>query len=368
MDLVYTLCQTTDFIISGSRDQTIRVWNTATRRLAYPPLTGHNSSVFHVVADHEADILVSCAGNGSLIIWQLSTGRRKNHVSQAHSDSILSIKLNSKYLISTSKDCTAKIWARQSLEQPREQQMSEPFPHSVLRGHSASINAVVLTEEEAITACGDRKIRVFNLDSGTCIQQMSSHEKTIASLSISADGQYIISAGGDADIVIHHKQSGRAIARLKGHNDLVRALMISHGDNLIVSGSYDETVAIWAFKEDEVWKKERSLDVKETQRILGLDLLERQRSLDFTANIRQAVTTGTENAALSSGRVFCIISTKQRILCGAGCTIVGWEFASQSLAEEEEEEEEERPTRTQSSESRKMGKRRQLFQHIKDRF
>ncbi|KAF2024608.1 WD40 repeat-like protein, partial [Setomelanomma holmii] len=271
-DLVYTLCQTQIFIISGSRDQSIRVWNASMLRLEYPPLMGHSSSVFSVAADDGQDIIVSCGGDGSIIFWQLSTGEMKKKIPQAHADSVLNVKLSDQYLVSASKDCTAKIWSRASWEPSGERRASEPFPHSVLRGHSAPVNAAVLSANEVITACGDRQIRVFDIGSGQCLRQMSSHEKTIAALTISDDGQFIISAGGDADIVIHHKTSGREVARLRGHENLIRTVIAIAESNLIVSGSYDETVAIWACNEDGVWKKERSLDIKETQRSLGLDL------------------------------------------------------------------------------------------------
>jgi F-box and WD-40 domain protein 1/11 len=85
---------------------------------------------------------------------------------------------------------------------------------------------VVLTENEVVTACGDRQIRVFDIDTGTCVRQMSSHEKTIVSLALSADGQCIVSAGGKIDVFIHHKQSGEVVSRLRGHQNLIRALMV----------------------------------------------------------------------------------------------------------------------------------------------
>jgi WD40 repeat protein len=134
------------------------------------------------------------------------------------------------------KDYTAKVWARSFLQSPGGRRENELSPHNVLRGHPAAINAVVLTESEAITACGDRKIRVFDIKSGKCIQQMSSHEKKIVSLALLNDGQYIVSVGGDCDVFNYHKQSGHVVSRLKGHYDLIRALMIIHEENLIITG------------------------------------------------------------------------------------------------------------------------------------
>jgi WD40 repeat protein len=364
-DLVYTMCQTQKFLLSGSRDQSIRVWDLIEQRLAYQPLKGHNSSVHSIVTDEESDIIVSCGGNGSIIVWQLSTGSMKNTFLEAHSAGILKLKLNAKHLVSASKDFTAKVWNRPLIDNPKYRRASEPFPQCVLRDHTAPVNDIVLTEFEIITACGDRLIRVFEIDGGTLIRKMGSHTKTVVALALSSDHAWIFSAGSEGDIVIHQKSSGQAVSRLTGHENLIRTLEFIPGCNLLLSGSYDETVAIWATNSEGLWKKERTLDVKETQRNLGLDLKERQRSHDFTEMVRTAVENGAEPAAISSGKVFCMLPRLNSMLCGAGCTIVGWSFSDDS----EEEEAELQPARTFASSSshkddKGKGKGRRLFKGL----
>ena len=91
--------------------------------------------------------------------------------------------------------------------------------------------------------------------------------------------------------------------------------MVIRAENLIVTGSYDESVAI------HMDLQQRSLDVKETQRVLNLYLKQQQRDLDFTLNVRHAVVTDTEATALSSGVVLRMLSRGSRFCVVQGALL-----------------------------------------------
>jgi WD40 repeat protein len=326
-DLVYALCRVGSLVISGSRDTSIRIWDTRSGRLRHQPLSGHRGSVHCVIADETRDLLVSGDNKGRIISWKLSTGALQQDFPKAHESCVVGVALNKRYLVSASHDRTAKVWDRNTLLAHEEGGKSDISPKKVLRCHTSAILALVLTEEKAITAGNDCRIRVFDLDSGACLKTISSHKNFIATLALCQDKRHVISAGEDRYILIHDIESGDLVAKLEGgHRDIVRTLLVVPSSTIFISGSYDETVVIWAQNEDGNWKQERVLDVPKAQRSLGLDKLVRQRGYDLTESLRNAAEAGKDAGVFSDSKVFALCSNGRQILCGAGSTILGWDF------------------------------------------
>lgn len=326
-DLVYALCQVGDLVISGSKDKSIRIWDATSGRLRHQPLLEHRSSVHCIIADETQDIFISGDSAGRILSWQLSTGALQQDISKAHHGCVMGVALNDRYFVSASHDCTAKVWDRSIVLAHGDTKGGEPFPRKVLRGHTSAILALVLTDEKAITAGKDCKIRVFDLDTGTCLKKISSHENLIVTLAICKDQQHVISAGADPDILIHNVDSGDIIARLEsGHGHIIRSLLFIKDEDIFVSGSYDKTVVIW--QQDGVgnWERERVLDVSKAQRNLGLDKQAQQNDYDLAKSIQHAVKRGKDVDAQSRSMVFSLCSNGRQILCGAGSTILGWDF------------------------------------------
>lgn len=60
-ECVYTIQYSGKYLVSGSRDRSIRIWNLDTQRLIHPPLLGHSASVLCLQFDErpEHDLVVS---------------------------------------------------------------------------------------------------------------------------------------------------------------------------------------------------------------------------------------------------------------------------------------------------------------------
>lgn len=278
-ECIYTIQYSPRFLVSGSRDKTIRKWDIKTRRLIGQPMTGHHGSVLCLQFDESPgeDIIISGSSDSNIIIWQFSTGKVIKTISRAHAEAILNLKFNKKYLVTCSKDKLIKIWNRYELSAsmpdypfsskhlfgynriiptPGQQppiaaslRVQDPIyttilPYStiqVLHGHVAAVNAIQLHGDEIASASGDRVIKIWNINSGTCEKTMLGHTKGIAC--IQYDGKTVVSGSSDFSIRIFDRYSGADIYTLGGHQGLVRTVQASR--DRIVSGSYDETVRVW---------------------------------------------------------------------------------------------------------------------------
>lgn len=267
-ECVYTIQYTGKYLVSGSRDQTLRIWDLDTQRLIRRPLSGHNGSVLCLQFDAspEEDIVVSGSSDTDVIIWQFSTGRLLRRISKAHELSVLNIKFDKRYLVTCSKDKLIKIWNRQSLQpgddaypirgveggakfppyildlstihDPRDLQVNftydqlVPLPeYSLIMTidlHAAAVNAVHIYKDELVSASGDRDIKVFNIRTGAQTALCKGHNKGIAC--VQYDGIRIVSGSSDDTIRIFDPKSQAEVGCLQGHFKLVRTVQASFGD------------------------------------------------------------------------------------------------------------------------------------------
>ena len=266
-ECVYAIQFSGKWLVSGSRDRTVRVWDLETKRLRYPPLLGHEKSVLCLQFDPSPseDIIMSGSSDTSVILWRFSTGELIHRIPHAHDDSVLNVKYDKRYLVTCSKDMVIKVWNRRDLlptdpDYPSvykganvtypsyiidttymspstleadiaNGQIQKLAPYSLLmtiEGHLAAVNSIQITDDEIVSASGDRLIKIWNIHNGTCKKTLVGHEKGIACVQF--DGRRIISGSNDNTVRIYDHASGAEVACLQGHGSLVRAVQAGFGD------------------------------------------------------------------------------------------------------------------------------------------
>jgi F-box and WD-40 domain protein 1/11 len=260
-ECVYTIQYSGKYLVSGSRDRTIRVWNLDTQRLIHKPLTGHSASVLCLQFDErpEQDIIISGGSDCRIILWQFSTGRIIKEIEKAHHESVLNLKFDDRYLVTCSKDKTIKVWNRkeimptdntypsstmksgakfpsyiinmQDYVESQHLYLKPLLPYSLimtLEGHGAAVNAIQILEGNIVSASGDRSVKVWNVRTGACVRTFSGHSKGIACVQF--DGRRIVSGSSDETVRIFDQATGAEVACLKGHTNLVRTVQAQFGD------------------------------------------------------------------------------------------------------------------------------------------
>jgi len=267
-ECVYTIQYSGDYLVSGSRDKSIKIWKLSTQR-CLQTLTGqHDQSVLCLQFDPAADIIVSGGSDSYVVIWKFSTGEVIKKMTTAHRESVLNLRFDDRYLITCSKDKTIKIWNRKPImsDDPIVPQMSraqfaqdppvllEPYTLlGTLGGHGAAVNAIQIYKDTIVSASGDRTIRMWNVQTGQCLKDFNGHIKGIACVQF--DGRRVVSGSSDNTVRIFDAATKGEVACLQGHTNLVRTVQARFGDMTVT----DEEMEQLAQDTQEQWA--RDLDV-----------------------------------------------------------------------------------------------------------
>src|SRR5205823_2365660 len=93
-------------LVSGSLDNTIKVWNLHTGKELYT-LTGHTSSIYSVAISPDGHTLVSGSSDSTIKVWNLQTGKEL-YTLTGHTDAVMSVAISpdGQTLVSASRDMT----------------------------------------------------------------------------------------------------------------------------------------------------------------------------------------------------------------------------------------------------------------------
>ncbi|KAL0084916.1 WD40-repeat-containing domain protein [Phycomyces blakesleeanus] len=229
---IYCVQFDNDKIVSGSRDQTIKIWDIRTGECR-TTLQAHNASV--LCLQYDDNYILSGSSDATIIQWDIRTGEIIQ-VLAGHGESVLNLRFAKDRLVSCSKDRTIRVWDLETGTMLKQ-----------LIGHRAAVNALQFKDNRVVSASGDRTIKLWDMETGQCLRTFDSHSRGIACVEF--DGNRIVSGSSDQTIKIWDVATGECLHTLSGHTELVRTLQIDTASDRIVSGSYDGSLKVWGLNQ-----------------------------------------------------------------------------------------------------------------------
>ncbi|KAG0743982.1 hypothetical protein G6F57_001514 [Rhizopus arrhizus] len=197
-------------IVTGSRDSTLRVWRLPnTQDPQYHgegpnpyflhSLTGHRHSV-RAIASHK-NIVVSGSYDNTVRVWDIKRGRLV-HLMEGHTQKVYSVVIDAgrNRCMSGSMDSSVRIWDLNTGECLKR-----------LEGHTVLVGLLGLTGQHLVSAAADSILRVWSPETGVCQHALSGHDNSITCFQ--HDDQKVIS-GSEGGLKMWDIKTGKFIRDL----------------------------------------------------------------------------------------------------------------------------------------------------------
>ena len=161
---------------------------------------------------------------------------------------------NAKLALSKSKSLLDLANKLLSKKDSGELTQSFPFiPFLREKGHSGWVNSVAITPdgERVVTGSWDETIKIWDMQSGECLDTLEGHSGWVNSVAITPGGERVVTGSSDNTIKIWDIQSGECLDTLEGHLSGVISVAITPDGERVVTGSWDGTIKIWDMQSGE---------------------------------------------------------------------------------------------------------------------
>jgi WD40 repeat protein len=256
------------YVVSGSEDNTVRVWEAATGN-EIARMT-HEDYVDSVAFSPDNKYVVSGSLDKTARVWDFSTGKEIARVTHDGYVSSIDISPDGRYVVSGSEDGTARVWETNTgIEIARVK-------------HNYGVTSVAFSQDGKFIVSGSSDGHVIVWDSLTSneIARMN-QDAPIFSIAISPDDRYVV-FGGDISACVWDSPTGEKIACIT-LDDHVFSNAFSPDSRFVVSGSADGTARLW-----------EALTGKEISRMTHLGEV---WSVAFSPDGRYVVSASTDNTA-----------------------------------------------------------------------
>ena len=245
-NFVYSVSFSPDgrILASGSRNNTIHLYDVKTRRHLHT-LTGHDDVVYSVLFSPDGQILASGSWDNTIRLWDIKT-RRHLHTLIGHTGLVESVSFSpdGQILASGSWDNTIRLWDVATGKQIK-----------ILLGRPTfgSSSVVFSPDGETLASgCEDRTdyIRLWDVTTGKQ-KKVFTGDRTkedfrgVTEIKFSPDGDTLARGNADATIRLWDVKSGRHLHTLTGHEDSVYSVSFSPDGQTLASASGDKTIRLW---------------------------------------------------------------------------------------------------------------------------
>ena len=242
-------------VVSGSDDETLKVWDMDSGRLLRALDTGwlrsrkkYCPSVHAVVLTPDGrQVIAGFSGNSShpiknLKLWDLKSGRLlrtmwgHTRYSTASANAV-AYTTNGTRVVCVSDNGALQMW-----------DLVSGWLLRTIEELSFGVEALALTpdgRQVVVSLSLDPTLRVWEWESGQLLHLLKGHTSYVNAVALTPDGRQVVTGSSDTTLKVWELESGRLLRSLEGHTDSVNAVALTPDGRKAISGSRDKTLKLW---------------------------------------------------------------------------------------------------------------------------
>ncbi|MCI0683235.1 MAG: WD40 repeat domain-containing protein [Gemmataceae bacterium] len=222
------------YAISGSVDQTARIWDLATGK-EDKVLRGHTKQIWAVAFHPNGRQVFTASWDATARLWDAKTGNEARRFSHRLDLNGLALSRDGNTLWTASDDQSVYMWNVATGDEIRR-----------IPGHSAFVYTVALAPDGRRVASGsvDKTVRVVDLNTGQLVKSFEGQASAVTNVAFSPDSRYLF-ATGDNFVRQWEIATGKEVRRFEGHTGLVIGMALSPDGRRLLTGGDDKTIRYW---------------------------------------------------------------------------------------------------------------------------
>ena len=240
---VYSIAFSPDsqLLVSGSGDETVKLWNPTTGKLMQTRSggwwSGHMGLVHAVAFSADGQTFASASWDKTVKLWDIHTGQRLHALSEyPHVSNSIAFSPDGSLIASGGSSRRVKLWETHTGQRIR-----------LFLGHTRLIHTIAFHPNGQILASGssDQTVRLWDIQTGKVLRILKGHTSSVISVAFSPDGKTIATGGWDNVIKLWDVETGEALHTLIEFSGSPHFLCFSPDGKTLANTSANHTLRIW---------------------------------------------------------------------------------------------------------------------------
>ncbi|MFC4041523.1 NB-ARC domain-containing protein [Dactylosporangium siamense] len=220
----------------ASDDGTVQLWDVATDT-ERARLVDNIDPVYGMVIAPDGTWLATGGRDGKVRLWDTATGAERAELA-GYIDPVYAVAIapDGTWLAAGGRDIVVRLW-----------DVATGAERGRLAGHTRSVRAVAIAPDGTWLATGalDGTVRLWDVATGTERARLAALAGPVHAVAIAPDGTWLATTSDDGVVRLWDAATGAERTGLAGHTASVYAVAIAPDGTWLATGGRDETVRLW---------------------------------------------------------------------------------------------------------------------------